>query len=119
LLDRLAYLSGGRARELITFVWQVAREAWSKDVDAADAAIVNKVIKKNRLEREEGMTSDHIELLERIATDPRQRPPVGELVDELLATGSLLPFLNESEWLYPHPLLTMNLVKTKRAGPTA
>jgi hypothetical protein len=118
-IECLAYCSGGRARDFVEFVWQVARSAYGRDVDAADAPIIDKIVRQNRLEREEGMTTDHIELLERIAADPRQRPPRSPLVDELLATGSLLPFPNKSEWFYPHPLLMMNLVKTPPAGPRA
>jgi hypothetical protein len=34
----------------------------------------------------------------------------------LLDYQHLLPYSNGSEWYYPHPLLTMHLVRTKPAG---
>jgi hypothetical protein len=43
--------------------------------------------------------------------DPAHLLPDEESVEDLLDSFYLLPYPNESEWYYPHPLLTMHLVK--------
>lgn len=115
LLERLAYYSGGRAREFVVFIRRLAEFAWDADVDAATDELADKVLNERRLRRETGLHRGHIKLLEAVIKDPEHRLPEDELAYKLLTNGALLPYPDGSEWYYPHPLLTMNLV---RATPT-
>jgi hypothetical protein len=122
LLEQLAYRSGGRARDFVRFIRELAKVAWQADAPAATEAQVARVLDEQRRLRETGLHKGHIRLLEAIAEDPRHELPEGELAQELLSYGSLLPYPNESEWYYPHTLLTMNLVRPtsgRQAAPSA
>jgi hypothetical protein len=79
---------------------------------------VQKVLDHQRRLRETGLHKGHIELLEEIANDPEHQLPANPLAQELLSYQTLLPYPNESEWYYPHPLLTMHLVRVKPPGST-
>lgn len=111
LLEKLAYRSGGRARDFVKFIRELAILAWQTDVPTATEPLVDKVIDQQRRLRETGLHKGHIRLLEEIAADPEHRLPDGALAQELLSYGTLLPYPNESEWYYPHPLLMLHLVK--------
>lgn len=119
LLVELAYRSGGRARDFVRLIRALAEEAWQADVEAAAAPLVRKVLDTMRRQREMGLHEGHIRLLEKIAADPKHRLPEGPLAQELLSYGTVLPYPNESEWYYPHPLLTINLVKVPGSTPSA
>jgi hypothetical protein len=110
-LDKLAYYSGGRAREFVTFIKRLAELAWSKDVDAATDELIDRVLDERRRHRETGLHTGHIRVLEEIARDPKHRLPEDPMAQELLTYGTLLPYPNESEWYYPHPLLLLNLLQ--------
>jgi len=111
LLVELAYRSGGRARDFVRIVRDLASECWQDDAAVATPEIVKRVLRAIRLHYEMGLHRGHIDLLKSIAEDPEHRLPSDPLAQELLSYGTLLPYPNESEWFYPHPLLTMNLVK--------
>lgn len=110
-LDKLAYYSGGRAREFVTFIRRLAELGWQKDVDAATDEIIDRVLDERRKHRETGLHTGHIRVLEEIAKDPRHRLPEDPLAQDLLSYGHLLPYPNESEWYYPHPLLLLHLLQ--------
>lgn len=116
LLVELAYRSGGRARDFVRFVRSLAEVAWDQDLPAATPELVKQVLKEWRLRQETGLDKGHIQLLEEVARDPEHRLPPGDLARELLNYQHLLPYPNDSEWYYPHPLLTMNLVRTPQVG---
>lgn len=116
LLERLAYYSGGRAREFVIFIRRLAEFAWDADADTATEDFVNKVLDERRLRRETGLHRGHIKVLEAVIKDPDHRLPEDELAYKLLTNGALLPYPDGSEWYYPHPLLTMNLVRAKPTG---
>ena len=116
LLERLAYYSGGRAREFVATIRRLAEFAWDADVDAATDDLVAKVLDERRLRREIGLHRGHIKLLEAVIKDPEHRLPEDELAYKLLTNGALLPYPDGSEWYYPHPLLTMNLVRVTPTG---
>lgn len=116
LLEELAYRSGGRARDFVRFVRELSKEAWLADASAATEEFVRKVLDHQRRLRETGLNKGHLELLEEIANDPEHRLPANPLAQELLSYQTLLPYPNESEWYYPHPLLTMHLVRVKPPG---
>lgn len=111
LLEELAYRSGGRARDFVRLIRSLADQAWEESAESITDEIVKKVLDSARRQRETGLHKGHIRMLEEIAADPEHRLPEGPLAQELLSYGTLLPYPNESEWYYPHPLLTMNLVK--------
>jgi hypothetical protein len=119
LLEQLAYRSGGRARDFVTFIRNLAQFAWQEDVPSATKEIVHKVLDTRRRQREMGLHTGHIHLLKQIAEDPDHALPEGPLAQELLGYGTLLPYPNESEWYYPHPLLTMHLVKVAKTAKAA
>ncbi|MEZ4302503.1 MAG: hypothetical protein R3B70_46675 [Polyangiaceae bacterium] len=110
ILDDLSYYSGGRARGFMQMVRRVAEEGYIVDTPATKE-ILDRVLREQRLRQETGLHTGHLRVLQAIADDPNHRLPDDPLVDELLDTFSLLPYPNESEWYYPNPLLTMNLVR--------
>ncbi|HVG58786.1 MAG TPA: hypothetical protein VNA24_09545 [Hyalangium sp.] len=116
LLGELAYRSGGRARDFIRFIRSVAEVGWDRDALAATPDAVKQVLDEWRLRQETGLHKGHLELLEEVARDPEHRLPANELAYQLLHYQHLLPYPNESEWYYPHPLLTMHLVRTSPVG---
>lgn len=116
LLGELAYRSGGRARDFVRFIRSLAEVGWDQDAPAAAAESVRQVLNEWRLRQETGLHKGHIQLLEEVARDPEHRLPANALAYELLNYQHLLPYPNESEWYYPHPLLTMHLVRTAPAG---
>ncbi len=82
-LDRLAYYSGGRAREFITAIRKLAEHAWDADVEAATGAQVDEVLDERRRRREMGLNRGHIEILEAVAADPEHRLPRDDLARRL------------------------------------
>lgn len=115
-LDRLAYYSGGRARDFVRTIRSLAEQGWIHDAAEATPALVDKVIDEQRRLLEGGLDAGHIEVLESVVADPLRRLPKGEVARELLDYGKLLPYPNESEWYYPHPLLMMHLVRRPPIG---
>jgi hypothetical protein len=111
LLNELAYRSGGRARDFVRLVRDLAEEAWQEDVDTATEHTVGKVLDALRRHYEMGLHAGHIDLLKKIADDPEHRLPEDPLAQELLGYGTLLAYANESEWYSTHPLLMMHVVK--------
>ncbi|OJH34128.1 hypothetical protein [Cystobacter ferrugineus] len=118
LLEQLAYRSGGRARDFVRFIRELAKEAWLTDAPSATEELVRKILDHQRRLRETGLNKGHIELLEEIANDPAHQLPANPLAQDLLSYQTLLPYPNESEWYYPHPLLMMHLVRLRNAGST-
>lgn len=110
-LDTLAYYSGGRAREFVTFLRRLAELAWSDDVDCATDELINQVLDERRRHRETGLHKGHIRVLEEVAKDPGHQLPEDPLAQELLSYGTLLPYPNQSEWYYPHPLLLLHRIR--------
>jgi hypothetical protein len=118
LLEELAYFSGGRVRDFIKFIRNLADLAWEEAAPSATAELVRKVLRERRLEREMGLNKGHIRLLQEVADDPTHALPDSPLAQELLNYQTLLPYPNESEWYYPHPLLTMHLIHVPPAPPS-
>jgi hypothetical protein len=116
LLERLAYYSGGRARDFVKSIRMLAEAGWTEDAERATGPLVDRVLNEARLLLEMGLDAGHIGVLEATAQDPRRQLPQDPRARELLSYGQLLPYPNDSEWYYPHPLLTMHLVRTSRPG---
>ena len=119
ILDTLAYYSGGRARDFVKLVQAIADEAWHADADRADEAMMSTVIDKARRLLETGLDKGHISVLQAIADDPLRELPRDPTARELLEYGHLLPYPNESEWYFPHPLLLLHKVRLKEAGSSS
>lgn len=116
LLDKLAYRSGGRAREFVTMIQRLARAAYTANANFATEEMIDKVIDERRRHWETGLTRGHIRVLEAIAADPEHRLPDDPLAQKMLLTGALLPYPDGSEWYYPHPLLTIRFLRVTPAG---
>ena len=117
LLDRLAYFSGGRARDFVTMIRKLAGEAYTANAHVATAEMVERVIDDQRRVAETGLHRGHIRVLEAVAADPDHRLPDDPLVPSLLMNWKLLlPYSDGSEWYYPHPLLTIRFLRVKPSG---
>lgn len=116
LLREIAYYSGGRARDFVTSVRVLAGHAWSADKPMADEALVQRTIDDLRRKRELGLRRGHIDVLKAVMADPLRSLPDGELAEQLLRYGALLPYPNGSEWFYPHPLLLMHMLRPRTTG---
>jgi len=105
LLRRLGYFSGGRFRDFVRFIRDLAGECWDDDTDAATEEQANKVLDRWRKMYEEGLDADRIALL-RSARDTHKLPGGSEGL-ELVTNLWLLPYPNGTKWWAPHPLLLM------------
>ena len=115
LLRTLAWCSGGRMRDFVRLIRMVAEYAWDAELQAADDAVLNRVIDDRRRVVEEGLNQRHLELLRMVIDDPRHLLPADERTIELLNNQWLLPYPNESVWWFPHPLLTRKLLPLSSA----
>lgn len=114
-LLRLAQFSGGRSRDFVKLIRLSAEEALFKGESApaqVDTALIDEVLRSARLDMELGIDSKHLDLLREVMADPLHKLPAHDgKVEELLTTGWLLPYPNDSEWYYPHPLLLLGPLK--------
>lgn len=107
-LDRLALYSGGRLREFVRMLNELALRGWRREADALDDNDVAAVLDRTRRDVEESLRKDHLELLRSVLADPKHELPDSDLAAELLHSERLLVYPNESEWFFPHPLLTLS-----------
>lgn len=110
-LRRLAWCSGGRARDFVTFVQESAGHAYAARLDRITAEVAARVLDEQRRLRETGIYREHVEVLRAVRSAPHDPLPRSEYIDELLAGARLLPYPNHSEWFYPHPLLFDRLAR--------
>ncbi len=111
-LTRIAYYSGGRAREFVRLVRAVALEHLLAKADASRADLVEAVLRQHRLDIERGLHTGHIAVLKSVKDDPEHRCPEGDLVWELFRSEVLLPHPDGSPWYYPHPILLLGRLLT-------
>jgi len=116
LLKRLAYYSGGRARDFVRLVRECASTALIEDRSEMDQFVVALALDSQRRILEMGLDRGHIELLQEVMADPERRLPDDPRVMDLLSIWRLLPYPNESEWYYPHPMLTISLLSSRLPG---
>ncbi len=116
VVDLLARFSGGVVRDFVKLVQVAVDPAWDADAAAFDRAMAERAIDELRRLKETRLTSDEIDLLEKVAADPDHRLPGDETAYRLLRDLRLLPYPNEHTWYFPHPLLTRSLVKVKTPG---
>lgn len=110
-INRMAWCSGGRARDFVKLVRGVAERAWDEKLDRVTGAIVEASVDEARRKKESGLNSEEIALLEQVLRDERRALPGKPEAISLLDKQRLVPYPNESTWYFPHPLLTLNLVK--------
>lgn len=118
LLRRLAYYSGGRARDFVKLVRRAATRAAIDKASVINDAIVDATLRELRLELETGLNQGHYSVFEAVALDPAHqlpRDPV-ELVWDLVDHDRLLPYPNDSEWYFPHTLFTLRAGLRWRPG---
>lgn len=117
LLDRLAYASGGRLRDFVALVREVAVQAMLTGAPEATPSHVDAAIDLLRRRRESGINTAELELLSGVLADPERALPAGEVAQALLDRQLLLTYPNESTWYLPHPILLPRL--RGRTGPPA
>lgn len=118
LLDRLAYYSGGRARDFVRMIRMLAERMLLDRAKAVGAAQVEAVLDEARRLRETGLNRKHIKVLTDLARDASRQMPDEPVAWDLLQWECILPYPDGSEWFFPHPLLTMNLLKRWQPGST-
>lgn len=115
-LRSFAYYSGGRARDFVRMVQLAAEKAWQADVASATDAMAAEARDDTRKIFEYGMHRGVIDVLQAVRDDPAHRLPDDPAVWELLAHARLMPYPGDTEWYYPHPLLTLGVLAAERAG---
>lgn len=111
IVDRLAYYSGGVARDFVHLVRDAAFEALADAREQIDDAIVDAVLREARRRIEFYIAKDQIALLEQVMNDPEHALPDGDVALELLTQKRLLAYPNDTTWYFPHPLLTLALLE--------
>jgi hypothetical protein len=104
LLRKLAYYSGGRMREFVRLIRELSGPAWDLSLTQVSAEIVEDAIDNLREETEGGLTRKHLDVLRALLEHPGELPD-DDVVAEMLDVCLILPYPNESEWFFPHPLL--------------
>ena len=105
LVRELAYRSGGRLRDFVKLMRELAGQVLLREGEAASAEDLEAALREQRLLLEAGLNTEHLRALREVMTDPRHRLPPGTIGYELLRTNRLLPYPDGSEWYYPHALL--------------
>lgn len=118
LVDELAYYSGGVTRDFIKLVRLATSKALRANAEALDVSMVEYALRESRRAKERAMNAAEIELLERLMIDPDRKLPEGEIAATLIGEQRLLAYPNETTWYYPHPLLTLALLKPKPSSPS-
>jgi hypothetical protein len=111
-LLELAYYSGGRVRDFMHLVQEVAFQAEGAGRAVADKAVIAAAVADRRRLMESGFSGDMRTALEMVIQKPDELPgaPVDQgVLFRLLDNYQLLPYPNESEWWYPHTLLDRKL----------
>jgi hypothetical protein len=104
LLRKLAYYSGGRMREFVRLIRELSGPAWDLSLTQVSGEIVEQAIDNMREETEGGLTRKHLDILRELLEHPGELPD-DDIVAEMLDVCLILPYPNESEWFFPHPLL--------------
>jgi len=114
-IRQLAYHSGGRLRDFISLIREVAVQAMLEDASTATSAHVDEALDQLRRDRESGLNVEHLNVLSAVLNDPQHHLPAGEVALHLLDRQLLLAYPNNSTWYLPHTILTR---LRDRAGAT-
>lgn len=104
-LDAFAVASGGRVRDFMHLMQNLARAGGRARTRAVSDTMVATAIDERRRDLELGLDAGHLAVLREVMANPMQLP-AAERTEELIRNQWLLPYPNESLWWYPHPLLT-------------
>lgn len=118
IVDRLAYYSGGLNRDFVRMVQIAAGEAWDLEAESLTDEIVDFTLREARRLKEAEINRKEIELLEQVMNDPERRLPEGDMAAALVDQQRLLAYPNETTWYFPHPLLTLALLKPESGSPS-
>lgn len=119
LLREVAWFSGGHARDFVRLVRLIAESCLAEQHAQAQRADMNAAVDELRRLYEVGLHRGHVDVLNALARDPERRVADNPLVQQLLRDRRILPYPNESEWYFPHPLLTRTVIHPWPPGPTA
>lgn len=109
-IDELAYRSGGRLRDFIALVREVAVLAMLESAPKATDTHIAQAIDELRRDRENGLDKAHIDTLQRVLLDPRRQLPAGDVALDLIHRQLLLAYPNDSTWYLPHTILMLKLL---------
>lgn len=105
-IDTLAYNSGGRVRDFIRFVRDLAMQMLvANAIQVSDEMLSGVLDHFRKTFVEAGLNADEIDVLRALLADPEKKRPAHPATTELLRTFRILPYMNGSEWYHPHPLL--------------
>jgi hypothetical protein len=111
IVDRLAYLSGGIPRDFVRLIRLTAVEAIDAKAETINEDLIAPAIRDERKRREHLMNSEEIAVLHQVMDDPAKRLPGDPIALDLLRQKRLVPYPNDSTWYYPHPLLTLGILR--------
>jgi hypothetical protein len=111
VVRRLAWCSGGRLRDFMSLVREIAIHGLINGVTTTAPETVEAVIDDLRREREGGLNAREIKELQGVLDDPKHRLPDGEVALTLLDKHLLLAYPNQSTWYLPHPVLMLKLLQ--------
>lgn len=112
----LAYYSGGHVREFMRLVRHLVDHVYDAAAPEATLAHARLAVEDRRPTLESGLDEKDVALLEGVAKSERHLLPGDERVGRLLQRYALLPYPNESEWYFPHPMLTKSLLRLRPAA---
>ncbi len=111
LCSELAWCSGGRLRDFMGFIRNLAEQAYTPGLDAITEQQTEPVLDKARRDKSDGLNRSEIETLQSVVDDPKRRLPGGEVAMNLLERQLLLSYPNADTWYLPHPLLMRTLIQ--------
>ena len=114
-VDRLAMASGGHLRDFMRLVREVILEGWPDGEAPVEDRHVEVAIDTVRRVREAGITREELDVLSSVRDDPRRECPSGPIARDLLGSGRLLSYPNQSTWYHPHPLLMISALRDRAA----
>lgn len=118
-LGVLAWYSGGHARDFVRLIRLVTESCLANHHDEAGEDDVASAVDELRRLYEIGLHRGHVNVLNALARDPDRRIGDDPLVQQLLRDRRILPYPNESEWYFPHPLLTRTVIRPWPPGSNA
>lgn len=116
-LALLAWASGGRVREFVRLIQNLAIEVGVAGRRAATLEDARAIVDREQVEFAVGLDRGDIRVLQAILeTGELPEEPVRadgtSIVDDLLTRHWILPYRNGDEWFHPHPLLLRKLKLT-------
>lgn len=107
-IERLAWASGGLVREFLNMARDALGLAWDED-SVMTSDHVERVIDQWRRRWEEGLNTTQLRRLRAVMTE--LRPDDSDTDRELMHHRCILAYPNDSMWYFPHPLLTLKLLR--------